>query len=187
MKTIERVKLIPYCEIDGIRTFSDSYMKGLFQRMIRDNTVELVFMDGSVVNEDEFITEMRNSMAFITIIDDDYEKPGAIQWLNRPQHRWIQHHVNAFSEYWATDWVVPVAKQNLSKMIRMTDSTEQYMFDVFIGIVPQSNVPVLKLAEKIGMAKTGYIPNGIWNAYKQQSENAYLLTYTREGETNESI
>jgi len=49
-----KVDILTYCETDGIKTFRDSFIMGLYDRMVKDGTAKTVFYAGHVTTRDHF-------------------------------------------------------------------------------------------------------------------------------------
>lgn len=171
--------LLPYIEVDGIRTVPDSDIKRLFKRTEDDGLVPIVFCDDSITTAGHFINmaKFRGTMFFL--IMDGTETIG-YTWLNRIENRMARNHFCVFKAYWGK--TLEIGKWVLAKLINAKDKNGKYCFDLFTGLVPVWNERAVNFALKCGGKTHGTIPNAIWNNAKKQSEDAVLIYHTRGAE-----
>jgi len=167
--------IIPYVEIDGIRTIKDSEIKELFARTKQDGLVETVFYDGYIRTADDFLLLMKNKFIFFWVLKDGEQTVGYV-WLDRAEGKAIRQHYCTFKEYWGK--AVELGKFVLDKIMALQND-DGFIFSVLIGIVPEWNKKAIDFSVKCGGVNAGVIPNMIWNGYKEQTENAVLIYYTR--------
>ncbi len=105
------LKIIPYTEVDGIKTFRDSDILDLYGRMVKDGTADTVFYEGTVSTREEFLASIKNrgTLLFILKVDD---KIVGFTWLNRFENRTAHNHFVAFSEVWGKE-TVEIGKETL--------------------------------------------------------------------------
>ncbi len=171
------IKLIPYTEIDGIKTFKDSEIMGLYDRMDKEGVAEVTFSDGSVINRSEFL-DMAKNVGFFTV-STDVETVGFV-WVTDIYMRKAQVHFCFFRSHkeWAKKGV-EIGKKTASSLINLKDGNG-YVFDVLLGITPKSNVPAVLWLHRIGLKKLCEIPNGVFSAKENRSVPAILWSLTRE-------
>jgi len=151
-----RLKLIPYCEIDGVRTFSDSYIREVYARMESEGTTGIVFCDGTIVSSDDFLQTMKygeNELYFLF----DRETLMGMCWLNRFESRFARFHFNLFSDAWGANSVV-YGKWTVDKLLYRKNG--DYCFDMFVGHVPSWNVRAINYVKKLGAKVLGELPHG---------------------------
>lgn len=168
------VKLLPYCNIDGIATFTDSEIMGLYQRTTDEGTCDMIFYDGSINSKEEFLSVMKYGQnELYTIIEDSIK---GFVWLNRFEGKFARIHFCFFKEAWGD--TVKLGKFVNSTLINMKASGE-FILDMILGYIPISNQKAISYSKKIGGKEAGEIPCGSWNKHTKQSEPARILYYVR--------
>lgn len=171
------ISIRPYTEIDGIRTYSDSEIKELFERTVRDGLDRIVFYEGTVQTAEQFLNIMKSGSVLFYALMSDGEIIG-YTWLNRFENHTARMHFCVFQEYWGK--TLDIGKFVLDKIMHMKDLEGNYIWDLLTGFVPAWNKRAINFALKCGGQSHGKIPNAIWNQEKQQSEDAVFIYYTRE-------
>lgn len=170
------IKIIPYCEIDGIRTFSDTEIYNLYEKMLLES--KNIFIDGSVKSPDDFLTLFKyggHNLYVINYKDDT----AAFAFLNHFDNKTAQIHFCIFKKYWGTIGT-SLGRELLKNVLTIKDRDDKTYLDVLIGIVPLENKHANRYAIRVGGKRVGYIPNLIWNEEHQQSEGATLFYFLRE-------
>ncbi len=165
--------LLPYTEIDGIRTVKDSVIKGLFQMTVTEGLDKIVFYEGTVQTADEFLRVMKNSMSWLFMKDGEII---GYTWLNRFENKTARHHFCVFKDHWGQ--LEELGRYTIQRLVNL-ESGDGYVFDLLTGFIPAWNERAIKFALKCGGKTHGVIPNAIWNHEKQQSEDAVFIYYTR--------
>ena len=62
---MSNIKIVPYCEVNGIRTFQDTEICNLYFKMLTHS--ENIFVDGSVRNADDFLYMFTSDASFCVI------------------------------------------------------------------------------------------------------------------------
>lgn len=168
------MKLLPYTKIDGIRTVTDSEIKKLFTRTVSDGLDKIVFYEGTIQTEDQFLIAMKRVLFFI--IKQQEETIGYV-WLNRFENHTARQHFCVFKEYWGQS--EQIGRDVLSMIMNRKDSHGTFIFDLLTGFVPAWNKRAIAFALKCGGKTYGVIPNAVWNHKKQKSEGAVFIYYTR--------
>jgi len=171
-----KVSVVPYTEVDGVRTFSDSGIKRLFLRTVEDDLATVVFYEGTVRTEEQFLAVMKYGECLFYVIYIDSDVIG-YAWLNRFENRTARYHFCAFKDYWGR--LDDVAPEIMSTLFKLKDSKNKPLFDLFTGYIPIWNKPAVKFTLKHGGRSAGEIPNAIYNAETKQSEPAIFIYYTR--------
>ncbi len=171
--------ILPYSEVDGIRTATDSDIKRLFKRTAEDGIDSIVFYEGTIQTEDEFLRMARSHQILFYILMDGNETVG-YTWLNRFENHTARQHFCIFKNYWGKS--LDLGKTVLKSLIHMKDGNGNYLFDLLTGFVPAWNERAINFSLKCGGKSHGIIPNAIWNKKKQKSEDAVFIYYTRRGE-----
>ena len=170
--------VVPYCEIDGVRNYSDTFIKGLFDRMALEGTAGSVFM-GSGINDAQAFLDMAKSPGTYLYVLYCGEEPAGIAWLNRLQYRWAQLHFCTFKPVWGRK-TIALGKHTLRELLHM-GGPGRYVLDMLVGIIPSRNRVGLSYVKKCGGVVSGTLPKGIFNPHTGESEEATIITLTREG------
>jgi len=171
------LQIIPYTEVDGVRTFKDSEIKELFFQTQVDGLVNVVFYDGGVHTADAFLSMMKSPGCLMWICMDGEDTVG-YTWLNRFENHTARQHFCFFKDYWGKS--IDFGKYGLKTFLTMKDRDGNYIFDLLTGYLPVWNIKARQFVEKCGAKTHGIIPNGIWNGITKQSEPAVFIYYTRE-------
>jgi hypothetical protein len=181
LKNYMDIKLIPYCEIDGIRTFSDSEIAGIYDRIEKEGSAGMLFYDGCAKNRAEFVMIMKRPGTYLYIVveRENPEHQLGIIWLNRIEHRRAWLHYCFFAETWGTS-ALKIAKQGVEKLISLQDSKGEYLFDTFLGITPSSNRLSVRFNKMCGAIPLCNVPYGSWIDARKANETGVFFQYLRE-------
>lgn len=172
--------LMPYIMIDGVPTFTNSFIKSLYRRMEKDKSATTVFLDGSVKDEDQFLDMMMYLDNALWILNVEKEIGGVV-WLNNFEKKRAWFHFCFFSNIWGKN-TVEIGKECISTLLGLKKGDE-YEFDLLTGIVPERNEKALKWCSKMNFKILGRLPSGVWNDELQQSE-AGIIYYVERGNYN---
>ncbi len=174
------INLLPYTTLNGMPTFTDSFIKSLFDQMVEDDTVKSVFFDGSVQSADQFLDMMKFSHNALFVLNVDSKISGVV-WLNGFEQKSASFHFCFFSNIWGKD-TVEIGKKCMKTLVELkTDG--QYNFDLITGLIPVRNKKAIKWGEKINASILGRLPCSVWNAEEQQSEDG-IIFYVERGKYN---
>lgn len=167
-----------YRKIDGVRTFPDSYIAWVYQRLLNDGSIESIFYDGSVRNAQDFIRVLKRSVTIIAFQNAD---PIALSWVNDFHHKWGQLHFAFMSTMWGRhDEQEQVANLILREFLYRKCLNGQFCFDALLGVVPVRNRKAWAFVERTQPKIIGVMPYGVWVAESGQSEAARMVVHTRE-------
>lgn len=172
------VAIIPYCKVDGIRTFMDKEIKAFYDRMVKDGIADIVFHDGDVRSSSDFLKKMKIGEVALYVVHSG-DDPAGLIWLTNFEARSCRVHFAAFSEYWGKD-SVDIGKKAIDRVLCMTDDGGGYIFDVLLGLIPSRNIRAVKWLNKVGLQTVGEIPNALWDSSEQCSISGTLLYLTRQ-------
>ena len=173
-----RVQLIPYIEINGIRTFKDTDVMGFYDRMEKDKTAPVVFHDGQIRDAKGFLRFMRSPGVALYVVYADNELAGLL-WLTDAKPKTCMVHFVAFSEFWQNN-SVEIGRTSIARIMEMKDKSGAYLFDVLQGLLPSWNTRAIKWLKAIGLEVVGEIPKVLWDAQRNSSVDGTLLYLTRE-------
>ena len=156
---------------------SDSVWRSIWQRMVGEGTAITVFCDGTVVDEDGFVSEMNapHVHPYIVCVDGT---PAAVVWLTNLEGRMARGHFVTFKAY--SKMARHLGRFAFQQLLTYTYEDGSYCFDVIFGMIPCSNMLAVNTCIKSGFKKVGVLPNGAWIAAKGKSENMIVTAVTRE-------
>lgn len=169
------IKIIPYCEVDGIRTYKDSEILGLYDKIKESGRAGVVFYDGGIKDREGFLSYMKHGDNSVYIVEEDGEIIG-LSWLNMFRHKTAYLHF-CFTCEWGK--AVEAAKIGLAALITMRDAGGRYLFDMFMGAPPLFNKHAIAFVKACGGKSLGVLPNAVWIADRNKSEDAELIYFTR--------
>lgn len=169
-------KIIPYMAIDGIPTFTNSEIMGIYDQMVSEGTEKKVFLDGLVTSRETFLNEIQSQDTLNFIVTND----GVRCALARITHfrQYTAHcHVLKLGDFKGQD-VVASAKFTMKKLMHLKIGN-RYMVDVLYGLVPITNIPMLSLAKAMGMISIGIIPMAVYDYWESKSLDGVFMYCTR--------
>ena len=168
------VKLLPYCEVDGIRSFTDSEIGYIYTMLEKEGKAEAAFCDGSVKSNPDFIQFMKyDSKLWVVIIE---KKVVGIAWLNNFGHNIAWGH---FAFFKSTHNTVKLYRETMRQLIFLED-TNGYVFSTLMGWVSSKNKIAIDMVKQAGMIKVGEIPNATYDYFDGKTYDAALFYITRE-------
>jgi len=171
------IRLLPYCTIDGIRTFKDSEILAIHDRIVSEGK-EYIFKEGSISNRREFLKDMDHIGTALYV--GYYQGAMAfILWLNRFEGRMARLHWCVFDGV-SLKKIVLAGREAVRQLVNMKDSAGNYVFDLLIGYTPASNDRAVKFVKFCGGIVAAIVPNLIWNGEKKESEPGVISYYIRE-------
>ena len=174
------IVLLPYTTLNGIPTFTDSFIRGLFDQMAKDNTVKSVFFDGSIQDENQFLDMMKFGHNALWVVNVN-DKISGFVWLNNFEEKRASFHFCFFQNIWGKD-TVEIGKKCMLTLLELKTG-DQYNFDLITGLVPGRNEKAIKLCKKMNFSILGRLPCSAWNAEEQQSEDG-IIFYVERGKYN---
>ncbi len=168
--------ILPYIELDGIRTVPDSKIKGLFDQTVTDCLQDIVFYEGTIKTAESFLAMAKSFGTFFYLLYDDKDVVG-YTWLNRFENKTARQHYCVFKKFWGKS--IDIGKFTLESFLKQKDSEGDYIFDLLTGFIPAWNKKAINFSLKCGGKTYGEIPNAIYNAKMQRSEPAVFIYYIR--------
>lgn len=170
--------LLPYCEIDGIRTVPDSVIHGLFDQMIKDRTLKRVFFDGGVQKACDLVRTWRACETYF-VVDSGKKEIASVIWLTDHHQRTAYVHWVIFSAYWGQSAPI-ILETALTDLFSRKNGNGEFEFDALFGMVPETNRLGVKLVEKCRAMKiVGTIPLCSRNFYTGALVGAVFVCMTR--------
>ncbi|WP_432736465.1 hypothetical protein [Maridesulfovibrio sp. FT414] len=169
-------EMVPYVEWDGVRSFPDSYIRTLFERMVVERKADTVLYDEQTHDPDKFVQLLKNSVSWLVVQD---EIVVGLVWLNHHEGRFARMHWVVF-EACPRRQVFEMGRFVNRNILNMKDKDGGYVYDMLLGFVPIRNGVAIKYVEKCGGKICGEIPYGAWIACRGRSEPVALICLTRE-------
>jgi RimJ/RimL family protein N-acetyltransferase len=162
------IMIVGYVEVNGIRTFSDDVIAGLWDRLEKDGTF-YIFNKNEVSNRGEFVRFMKASNVYpaLCVIDDEI---GGFGWLQDLKGNYAEANYFMFKKYWG------------KRTIEMACALTKYwlgfeVIDVLIGYTPKKNEKACRFLKYIGWTVVGTIP------FLDEGKDM-LISYATRGENN---
>lgn len=174
---MEQFDVIPYIEIDGIRTFPDSDILSIYDRII-DEGKEYIFKDGTILSRVMFLEIMKDGRTALYIIYYE-EKLLGIIWLNRFEGRLARVHWCIFDGFSAKQ-KIQAGRYASEQIMEMKDAKGNYVFDLLLGYMPTTNNKAIQFTCLCGGIIGGTIPNLIWDSKEGKSEPGVISYYSRD-------
>lgn len=176
-------KLLPYVEIDGAWTFTDSFIKGVYTKMEFDGDIQHAFLDGGVTSADDLVKRFKQDDIKVFIVPEGNEVK-AVVWLSDFRQ------ATAYAHFWVArehrgPGSVAIAMTFLDEMLHIKNPDGEYALDVIFAYVSEENKGVVKLLHGMfemskapGSTLAGKIldtiPNAMIDVYKGRKVNAVL-------------
>jgi len=176
-KKVENFEMIPYAKHDGVRTLTDSFIMGLFDRMEKDDTARIVFYDKCVTTREQFLTVMKKPSTYLWVLKVKGDVVGMC-WMNNVINKSAVPHWCMFKEYWGKS--VDIGIYMHEYILHLKKPNGEYFLDVLTGLVAPWNKKMRGFCNKIGGVEVGLVPKIIWNGYKNQSEDGIYFYYIRQ-------
>lgn len=169
-------ELVPYMEWDGVRSFPDSFMENLFERMVVEGKVSTVLYDEDTHDSGSFVRLLKTSVCWLVI---QHEVVVGLVWLTHQESRFARMHWVVFDTCPRRE-MFHMGRFVNSSILNMKDKAGNYIYDMLLGFVPTANKVAIKYVQKCGGKLCGEIPNGAWIACRGRSESVAAISLTRE-------
>ena len=179
------VQLLPYCEVDGIATYTDSEILAFYDRMVEAGAADTVFTDGKINCREDWLKAMKSPENFLYVVYIGKEMV-ALVWLNRVEIKKARFHYSGFFKGWKKG-SVKIGRQILEILMGKKNSDSGYLFDMLTGLTPSSNKPAIKYMQLCGWKVVGELPFGTWDEKAKKSEPALVSYYVREVQNDKNI
>lgn len=171
--------IVPYIEVDGIRTFTDSQMMSFYNRMVEDGTAGIVFFQGDIKDQYEWLAAMKSpaNHLYVVLTGND---PVGLCWLNRFEGKYARLHFCTFSKFWGTGANDEAARFTLDKLTSMTDENGDQVFTMFLGYIPSMNTIAIDYLTRNGGRIAGRVPDLLWDHANQKTVEGTIIYFKRE-------
>jgi hypothetical protein len=170
-----KYRFVPYTTVDGIPTFKDSDILGLYRRVYEEGLGDQLFYDGSIKDEQQFLQLMKSPGAILHVVLAPDDHPVAMWWLNRLERTHATCHFTLFVELFGTKDRVPIGKE------AMRICFDHLGYEVIMGMTPSDNKFALGYARKVGFKEVGEVPHYLW------SKEGHSITCTMQYITRKDL
>lgn len=164
--------------VDIMRPNAPGILGNVYDKIVRDRLLGILFYDGSVHAKDEFLHEMfkPGTLPFVVIHGEEL---ACFSWLNEIQGRAARTHVVLFRKFWGRK-LCGVIGHNLYRYLLSLRDESGFLFDCLYGITPENNPLAWKAALRCGWRLVGTIPNRVYLADENKSTGGVVTVATRE-------
>ena len=168
------ITVLPYVRVDGVPTFRDSEIKGLYQIMERDRTAEIVFCNGIVKNKEDFFNYISKpeTVLYVALDAKAGDVPLGIGWINNFENRTARAHFCIFAE--GRSRSVEAGKALVQRASKFGD------LEMLIGMIPATNEKAIHFGQKCGATLACILPKGSCCEGFESGPTA-VLYYLRNG------
>ncbi len=181
---MKKFNLIPYIEIDGIRTFADSDILSIYEKIIEEGK-GYIFKDGTIYDGSAFLRAMKDNNTLLYAVYNKDELLGII-WLNRFEGKLARVHWCTFDGI-STKTKIQAGRYVIKKIMNMRDAKGNYIFDLLLGYMPISNDDAIRFVRLCGGIIGEAIPNLIWDSERDKSEPGVISYYSRDSQQAEAV
>ena len=173
------MNLIPYVQVDGRWSLTDTCMKALFEKMREHDLIKVVFSSGTVGSAEDFLGLAKNPMNTVHTVWNDNGICLAVIWLNNYGFNHAFGHFCIYPEAWGkhTD---EIGKLTLDYWFGFEKEDGSPMLDVILGKISAENQHALSFLQRIGMKVVGVIPKIMFDFYENRKVGAAFLYIERE-------
>ena len=175
-------KIIPYIEVNGMRTLSDGTVKAIWEQMRQENIVKRMFYDGSVCDEMKFLAWMKSPHKIIHTMWDEGEIAALCLLTGYNGHSAIGHYC-IFKKF-LREKANEIAKQAIEYWFSWKTKNGEPALHSIVGFTPDNNRLAIKMLPRMGFTIVGTIPDLAWNAYKKKRVGI-TISYRRRQENGD--
>ena len=156
------MQIIPYIEIDGTWTFTDTEIKSYFYYMQQEKTAKKVFHGGAVKDSSQFLTYLKSPANHTIIIINEERQPIMLAWLNGVEDKRAWFSFNVFKNFWGKKSIEAICLAR-DYWMNMQDNRGQFIFNVLMGVTPSNNRLALRMMKLCGATSLEEIPDFMTN------------------------
>jgi len=145
--------------------------------VLRDNTADRVFYDGSINNAKEFLAFVKSPSNLFYFVMEENHMCGFV-WLNHLECDTARIHFCGFKRKWGH--IIQIGKWVLNQLIHMQNEFGFYLFDTFVGYTPANNRLAVKYNQNIGMVTVGVIPGLLLDYHNGRAVDGVVTYFNRQ-------
>lgn len=150
------MQIVGYVEVDGVRTFSDRTMNAIYETLVKERTLDIVFSDDRIETFPQFLEVMKNPVNIVSLILIEGEIVG-VAWLNQAHKNHAFVHYALFKKVWGIH-TLQIADACLNYWFSFTGADGQLMIDVLLGQTPEWNRRAINYTKRLGWTVLGTVP-----------------------------
>lgn len=159
------IQIIPYAPMaEDVYNIPDDAIAGVWQKCVEQKLNNIVFHDGSVKSEKDFIATMKRNGNLPAFAYDGNVLGFA--WLNDIAKNRAVGHFCMFRETWGYQ-SLEIGKRFIEYWFSMKDKGRP-IFDVIIGNTPPENKKAIGYIKRLGFEVVGHIPYVGVISYKER-------------------
>ena len=150
------IDLVPYVELNGQRTLTDSFIKAFWDAICKDKSEDSLFASKEVTTSEQFISYLKQPANLPVFCFYEGQASG-VCWLNNIRKNAAMIHFCFLSNVWGKK-ALECAEKILAHWFSFPDNKGGYLFDVLIGNTPANNKLASRFAENVGFTILGTVP-----------------------------
>jgi len=172
--------IIPYVEVNGSYSLTDGVLREIWQKIVEQGLMQVVFYRGQITSEDDFIKLAKASHNVIHFIfTKDEGQIALVAWLNDIHETFATAHFLIFQEMWGKQ-SRNLGKLSLQYWFDFKKNDGSPLLDVIIGKTPHTYEIVINYLKKLGMTVLGVVPYVDYDIYKDEKIGHAISFITRE-------
>ncbi len=155
------IEIIPLNEMNGQSNFSDKILGQIFRRIVREESLNKLFYDGSIRNTRDFRKFMRspdNEIFFVTING----KEAGFFWLSHFRQRSFFINYCVYREFWGE--ALMISNACIDHIFKRKNSDGDFIVDVLLGLTPANNRLAVNFLLKNDMTILGRVPGFLFDS-----------------------
>lgn len=142
------VKVLPYGKTDKARySFSDEFMRALWQKLWMQGTDTLLFRDRDNFSENDWLEFVKSPGSMVFVVVQGLKVAGFC-WLTDFVGKTAHMHFVCFKEHWGKD-TKEIGREVLHYIFGLRKD-DKYLLEELIGYTPDDNHPALEFAKAMG-------------------------------------
>ncbi len=170
----DQYRLLPFAQVDGISTMTDSQIMELYRHTEQDGLIDVVFYDGSIQTEKDFLSMVKAPGTVFYVFFEGLQEQGYV-WLNRFEGRGARIHFCGFKHAWGR--ALPMGQFCVDFFTWVKDLEGNFLFDLLMGITPAENIFARAFVQRCGFRELGEVPKAVWNTKAGKSLPGIFFYY----------
>jgi len=149
------IVVLGYVEMDGMRTFTDEFIRSLWDR-IKEDSLDHIWDSEVVKDRKDFLDWAKRPEILISMIIIDKEVAG-IGWLHDMGRNYASASFMYFKNFWGTG-TLEMGEALTDNWFSFKNDAGEDLIDVLIGKTPAHNGRACKYLNRLGWTILGTIP-----------------------------
>ncbi len=175
-------EVVPFRSEDGTPNLSDTHLAQVFRRLVREETLNRVFYDGSIGNTTDFIDFFHNQENEIFFGRAGGQEAGFF-WLNRFRHRSYFITYCFYREFWGRQ-ALAISRATLDYLFSRTDVHGEHRIETLLGLTPASNKLAVKFMLRNNMTIVGRVPGFLFDRHLGRRVDGILSYCQRQDDSS---